>query len=110
MSMRSAALPAVLLLTAVLSGCGMQKGETEVKYTKNTTNLNMSEATKTGDYALYTTTDLTPKVVRHLEKGDQLGFRKVENGRVEAVAGEFTMTLPSSTQQAYWKYYGDTNK
>ena len=110
MTTRPILLLSSLALALALTGCGLQKGQTEVKYEKSSTNLNMSDATKTGDYALFTTTDLTPRVVRHLNQGERLGFRKMDNGEVEAVAGDYTMNLAANTQRAYWKYYGDANK
>jgi hypothetical protein len=94
-----------IVLAFALTGCGLQKGETEVKYEKNNA-VNLSEATKTGDYALFTMTDVTPEVVRHVNQGDRLGFRKLDDGSVEAVAGDYTTTLGSKTLRAYWKYYG----
>ena len=47
----------------------------------------VAEATSDGDYALYSTFDSTPVVTYSLKKGDKLGFKKAETGKVVAIAG-----------------------
>ena len=86
----------------LVAGCGAQKGTTEIKYEKSTEPTTMA-APQDGTYALYTASDLTPKVREKLMKGDRIGFEKTSDGRVRAVAGTYNQVLASSTQEAYWK-------
>jgi hypothetical protein len=93
-------LLALLALTIV--GCGAQSGKTQIKYEKGTEPQVMT-APQDGTYALYTASDLTPKVRQKLSKGDRLGFEKTSDNRVRAVAGTYNQTLADSTREAYWK-------
>lgn len=99
---RFAGVGLVGLMLLVLTGCGAQKGVTRVKYERGS-EPQLSEAPSDGQYALYTMTDLTPQVVRRLEQGDKLGFRKRDDGKIEAVAGDHATVLDSKTVEAYWK-------
>ena len=92
----------VILSLFLVAGCGAQKGTTEIKYEKSTEPTTMA-APQDGTYALYTASDLTPKVREKLMKGDRIGFEKTSDGRVRAVAGTYNQVLASSTQEAYWK-------
>ena len=92
----------VILALFLIAGCGAQKGTTEIKYEKSTEPTTMA-APQDGTYALYTASDLTPKVREKLMKGDRIGFEKTSDGRVRAVAGTYNQVLASSTQEAYWK-------
>lgn len=92
----------VIVSLFLLAGCGAQKGTTQIKYEKNSEPTTIS-APQDGVYALYTASDLTPKVRQKLSKGDRLGFEKTSDGRVRAVAGTYNMIMASSTQEAYWK-------
>ena len=92
----------VILSLFLIAGCGAQKGTTEIKYEKSTEPTTMA-APQDGTYALYTASDLTPKVREKLMKGDRIGFEKTSDGRVRAVAGTYNQVLASSTQEAYWK-------
>jgi len=92
----------LVLLLLGIAGCRAQKGTTQIKYEKNGDPQTIS-AEKDGVYALYTASDLTPKVRQRLSKGDRVGFEKTSDGRVRAVAGTYSQTLAASTQEAYWK-------
>src|SRR6478672_5555902 len=92
----------VAVLALAIAGCGAQKGTTQIKYEKNGDPQTIT-APQDGTYALYTASDLTPKVRQKLSKGDRLGFEKTSDGRVRAVAGTYNMILASGTQEAYWK-------
>ncbi len=92
----------VILSLFLVAGCGAQKGTTEIKYEKSTEPTTMA-APQDGTYALYTASDLTPKVREKLMKGDRIGFEKTSDGRVRAVAGTYNQVLAGSTQEAYWK-------
>ena len=98
------AIGTTLVLALCLAGCGMQKGETRVKYEKGH-EPTMTTASQDGDYALYTMTDMTPQIVQPLHKGDPLGFEMADNNQVRAIAGSYSTVLPGSTQTAYWKLY-----
>ena len=92
----------LLMMAFVLSGCGAQKGETQIKYEKGNEPTTIG-APKDGVYALYTASDLTPKVRQKLSAGDKIGFETTSDGRVRAVAGTYNQVLAGSTQVAYWK-------
>ena len=92
----------LMLLLVGIAGCGAQKGTTQIKYEKNSDPQTIT-APQDGTYALYTASDLTPKVRQKLSKGDRIGFEKTSDGRVRAVAGTYNMILASGTQEAYWK-------
>src|SRR5687767_351343 len=95
-------LGGVLVLLAVMAGCGAQGGTTQIKYEKDQEPQTI-KAPQDGEYALYTASDLTPKVRQRLSKGDTIGFEKGSDGRVRAIAGTYNQTLAASTQEAYWK-------
>ena len=92
----------LVILAFVIGGCGAQKGETQIKYEKSSEPKTM-EAPQDGTYALYTASDLTPKVRQKLSKGERIGFEKTSDNRVRAVAGTYNQVLAGSTQEAYWK-------
>jgi len=92
----------LMLLLVGIAGCGAQKGTTQIKYEKNGDPQTIT-APQDGTYALYTASDLTPKVRQKLSKGDRIGFEKTSDGRVRAVAGTYNMILANGTQEAYWK-------
>ena len=92
----------VILSLLLIAGCGAQKGATQIKYEKSGEPTTIG-APEDGVYALYTASDLTPKVRQKLSKGDRIGFEKTSDGRVRAVAGTYNQVLASSTQEAYWK-------
>ena len=102
MNKRSILGSVVILSLFLIAGCGAQKGTTEIKYEKSTEPTTMA-APQDGTYALYTASDLTPKVREKLMKGDRIGFEKTSDGRVRAVAGTYNVVLAGSTQEAYWK-------
>jgi hypothetical protein len=99
---RNTVMAAMVVLALGLAGCGAQKGQTQIKYEKDQEPQTI-EALSSGVYALYTATDVTPKVRQRLSKGDRLGFEKASDGRVRAVAGTYNQTLAASTREAYWK-------
>ncbi|HEV8603927.1 MAG TPA: hypothetical protein VGQ99_01095 [Tepidisphaeraceae bacterium] len=99
---RRAIFGSVLLLSFVLAGCGAQGGTTQIKYEKGNEPTTI-KAPQDGEYALYTASDLTPKVRQRLNKGDTIGFEKTSDGRVRAIAGTYNQVLAGSTQEAYWK-------
>src|SRR6266705_1367079 len=92
----------LVMAAFVVGGCGAQKGETQIKFEKGNEPQAIA-APADGVYALYTASDLTPKVRQKLSKGDRLGFEMASDGRVRAVAGTYSQTLASGTQEAYWK-------
>ena len=86
----------------VVSGCGAQKGATQIKYEKGQ-DVQMISAPEDGKYALFTMTDVTPHVVKGLQRGEQLGFERINENQVRAIAGDYSKVLPTSTAKAYWK-------
>src|SRR5258705_7793527 len=92
-------LGCMVMMGFVLSGCGAQKGETQIKYEKGNEPTTIG-APKDGVYALYTASDLTPKVRQKLSAGDKIGFEKTSDGRVRAVAGTYKQAFAGRTAEA----------
>ncbi|HZN69971.1 MAG TPA: hypothetical protein VFB66_32145 [Tepidisphaeraceae bacterium] len=106
-SLRPIALGAFALLAFCLGGCGLQSGQTIVKYERGKP-PRVVKALDDGRYALYSSTDATPDVTYYVEKGDPIGFRKMSGGdnTIEAVAGD-NPPVELSKEMArnyYWKY------
>lgn len=95
---------ALLLLPLLLNlgGCGSQEGETVMTGGPEATTV--GKAPKTGTYKLYTAMSPNPTLTIKLNEGDPLGFRKAEDGRIEAVYGTQSYTLGKGTAQVYWKF------
>ena len=99
-----ALLSSVALLGGLLalSGCGaVGGGKTVVKYDEGTTPIE-TKAPAQGSYALYSTTDYNPEIVVTLNEGDNVGFRKGDNGQLIAIAGNREVPLQSN-KTYYWK-------
>jgi len=86
----------------VMSGCGAQSGRTIMTQGAGA-NPVMGKAPESGSYALYTAFSPNPTMTTDLKEGDALGFRKTDDGKIEAVAGDKTHVLDKATAQAYWK-------
>lgn len=86
-----------------LAGCGAQPGKTVITQSPNGEPI-MLRAPETGTYQLYTAASPNPTTTVKVNEGDQLGFRRTSDGRLEAVAGDNPpVTLGKMTAQAYWK-------
>lgn len=90
-----------------LAGCGAQPGRTVVKYEKGG-ETRMTTAPDSATYALYSTTEATPKVMYRLRRGDKLGFKE-EGGTIYAVAGSNQETIDATAMARnwYWKKQKD---
>lgn len=86
----------------LLTGCGMQGGKTIITQ-GGTSEPVMGTAPQSGQYALYTSMSPNPTSTVNLKEGDQLGFRKADDGHLVGVAGGQSFDLPHGTAQAYWK-------
>jgi hypothetical protein len=84
------------------TGCGSQSGKTIMTQGANAEPI-MGTAPEPGEYKLYTAFSPNPTTTVNLKEGDPLGFRRTDNGQIEAVAGTQTQVLPKGTSQAYWK-------
>ena len=93
---------ALLVLTLALTGCGSQEGETVMTAGPNSSD-NVGKAPYTATYMLYTAASPNPTLTEKLNEGDTLGFKKGEDGRIDAVYKDKTYALPKGTAQAYWK-------
>ena len=101
-------LPLFALAAALgVAGCGLQKGTTVMTAGPSLSQAQMQTAPEDGNYAVYTSMSPNPTGTVTLHKGDQLGFRKDANGRIQAVGGDQTFDLGALTAQAYWKYLGN---
>ena len=98
-----AALPALF----ALAGCAAtHRGTTEVKWEKNEMQNRVNPAVHSGQYALYSGTDVKPKFIVEVQRGDNLGFEKSSTaGTVTAVAGNRRYDLPANATY-YWNYRG----
>jgi hypothetical protein len=98
---KSSRLSLVLLLC--VSGCTMfSKGHTHVEYSQSIGKLVMTRAAKAGEYSLYVNDDPIPGAVQLLKKGEMLGFEQNDEGRIRAVAGEYSTILPRNVKDARW--------
>lgn len=102
MRIGSLLLAAVALVLAGVIGCAnpLQGGEAITKYQKGNKPLLMT-APQEGKYQLYAELDKTPKATVVMKKGEPLGFRQVESGQINAVAGE--QTFPVKDQTLIWR-------
>jgi hypothetical protein len=89
-------------LVPFVGGCGTQEGETVMTGGPETKD-NVGKAPRTGTYKLYTAMSPNPTLTIKLNEGDPLGFRKAEDGHIDAVYGSQTYALGKGTTQAYWK-------
>lgn len=100
-------IPLFALAAALgVAGCGLQKGSTVMTAGPGLAQPAMQTAPEDGNYAVYTSMSPNPTGTVMLHKGDQLGFRKGDNGHIVAVGGDQTFDLGMLTAQAYWKYLG----
>ncbi|HSV14988.1 MAG TPA: hypothetical protein VLI90_12080 [Tepidisphaeraceae bacterium] len=86
----------------VATSCGAQGGRTIMTQGANAEPI-MGTAPEAGTYKLYTAFSPNPTTTVNLKQGDQLGFRRDDNGQLVAVAGDQTQPLAKGTSQAYWK-------
>jgi hypothetical protein len=88
----------------LLAGCGVQGGDTVVKYERGGPAERLTDVAADGVYELYSSTDTTPKLSVPLNKGDQIGF-VTENGVLYAVAGSKKEQVDTSwySRALYWK-------
>jgi hypothetical protein len=102
MRMGSLWIMAAAVLLAGIIGCAnpLQGGEAITKYQKGQTPLLMT-APQDGTYALFGELDRTPKLSAQVKKGDPLGFKLDDDGRITAVAGQ--QTFPVRDQTLLWR-------
>ena len=92
-----------LLFLLCVSGCTFfSKGHTHAEYDLAAGKMVMTQAVKEGQYALYVNNDPIPGVVQILKKGEKLGFEQNDEGRIRAVAGDYSTILPRGTTVAKW--------
>jgi hypothetical protein len=95
-------LPALL----AIAGCvAAHRGTTEVKWDKGQAEPRLLPALHTGGYALYAESDVKPKFVIEVHRGDMIGFQPgPTKGTITAVAGDRKFDYPDGTY--YWNYRG----
>lgn len=76
------------------------KGDTVQEY-KSGRDPAIIEATKDGEYALYSIYETTPRGTFKLKAGDPIGFKASKTGRVIAVAGSREMEVADGSY--IWK-------
>lgn len=99
----------VILLIALLQGCGVQPGRKLVTYNTTTTDLPKPvTAGADGTYALYPDDGITPIEKIQAKRGEKLGFRRDPDGRVVAFAGDREYSLNAVLAlDYYWKFVGN---
>ena len=99
--LKSSRLSLVLLLC--VSGCTLfSKGHTHADYDLTTHKMVMTKAAKAGEYVLSVNNDPIPAAVKILKQGEMLGFEQNDEGRIRAVAGDYSTILPRITTVAKW--------
>ncbi len=99
---RICSVAAILLGLGLAAGCGaVGGGKTIVRYDENSPPIE-TKAPAGGSYALYSTMDATPRVRVTLNEGDQIGFKKADNGQLIAVAGNREIPVTGNATY-YWK-------
>jgi len=73
----------------------MQKGVGIVSYDKGTQPI-LAKATSDGEYSLYPSQGMEPKVSYFLHQGEPLGFKYGKTGEIIAVGGSEEVTVPDS--------------
>ena len=91
------------LLICCVSGCTfLSKGQTHAEYNHSSNSPAMTVAAQSGRYALYVGDDPIACCVQILKKGEPLGFERNDEGRIRAVAGNYSATLPKNLMMAKW--------
>ena len=100
---------AAALDAGLIVGCAtFQPGKSVVEYEEGGA-VRMSEAPATGEYGLFSGTDLrNPELRVRVEEGDEIGFVE-RDGKVYAVAGEKETPIQTGTMtKSYrWRRYTD---
>ncbi len=102
--MRRMILPvaAFAVFGLAIAGCtALRGGKTIVKYDQQTAPIT-TKVQNSGTYGLFSTSDMTPKVRIQLNTNDTIGFQKLDNGEVVAVAGNEKIPLQADTTY-YWQ-------
>lgn len=97
----------VALLMLCVGGCAVfSKGHTHAEYDKATNQMTMTVASRAEQYALYVNNEPIASVVQDVKKGQPLGFSRTEEGRIRAVAGDYSTVLPRTATIARWTPMG----
>ena len=92
----------VLLLTAV--GCGlMPHQEAAIRYSAEEQLMPLRTVEQGGDFALFYAGHEKAEVPVRVNAGDTIGFYRLDDGRLKAVAGPFKMDMNPTVREAYWK-------
>jgi hypothetical protein len=96
------AFSATVLLSLPWMGCAaFHKGQDVVKYEKYQT-PRVTQTSTAGNYALYSSTDVSPKVTVFVEKGQPIGFETdTKSGQTVAIAGKERYAV-ATDQNHYW--------
>lgn len=96
----------IFAIAIYVAGCGPKPGQPLVTYTTATVTIPPPiTADKDGPYALYPDDGISPIARIDLHKGDQLGFRKAENGHIVGFARDKEYDLTAILALDYsWKF------
>ena len=92
---------AVLL---AMGGCGVKHPtESDIRYSAAENLITLRSVDHGGDFGLFYGDQLKAEVPVRVNGGDQVGFVRMEDGGMKAVAGPFKMDMSASVREAYWK-------
>ena len=92
-------------IALALAGC--QTGVGVVSYDRSTTPV-VAEATQDGEYALFASGTMDPKVSYYLKQGEPLGFKSGKTGEIIAVAGKNEISEPDGSY--VWRRRGPNDQ
>jgi hypothetical protein len=92
----------ILILAVGLLAGGCVHG-TVVRYEASLPAPGLKTLKKGGDFALYYDSNRKAEIPVRLKAGDSIGFTKLPDGYVQAVAGELRVDLSKDAGSAYWK-------
>lgn len=86
-------------------GCGLfgPPRETDVRYSADENLIPLRAVDSGGDFALFYAGREKAEVPVRVESGDSIGFIRLDDGRLKAVAGPFKMDMNPTVREAYWK-------
>ena len=100
-------LASACLFTLAFTACAtFQEGSTVAKFEPDVGPV-MTETAVAGNYALFDSQELTPKMSVPLPAGAAIGFKDGPDGTIIAVYGDKTWTLANRTRSHYWRHVKD---
>jgi hypothetical protein len=87
-----------------MAGCGVrQPTEDTIRYSEAENLVSLRSVEHGGDFGLFYADHVKAEVPVRVNGGDKVGFIRVEDGGMKAVAGPFKMDMSAAVREAYWK-------